>query len=486
MDAFAVIYLIFAAVIVGIRFYFRWTTRHVRFATKNVSWHDRALVLFAFVCMGPMSLIYLFTPAFDFADFAGPSIVAWAGVVLLVPTVWLFWRSHIDLGDNWSMNVWAREGHELVTRGVYSRVRHPMYAALLMTGIGLFPVLHNWIVGSAMLAVAILFIGVRAPLEERFLVAQFGDHYCTYMAGTGRVLPRLELRSETRRGLMSVMADFGFFLSRTFARTKAVNRSWPHVPGKYFVVDAKAPVAVTTLGSVWLAPELAKSAPKGLCIVGKVETENIGIEKIIKNILTNPAIRFLICAGEEPPKHLTGATLLALFKNGVDAAKRIPGSPGMRPMLPNSTPEEVEAFRQQVEPVDMIGCTELGLIAARIVELSARAPDRAVTFEAPPGFNAPQTTPRVIATAPSPDRIKLDKGGYFVINIENGAIVVEHYDYKERLLHVIEGNDARTIYWALINNGWVTKLDHAAYLGKELARAEFSIIHGVDFVQDGA
>jgi tetrahydromethanopterin S-methyltransferase subunit A len=285
---------------------------------------------------------------------------------------------------------------------------------------------------------------------------------------------------------MGIMEDLGFFLSRTFASTKAVNRAWPYVPGKYFVVDPAAPVAVTTLGSVALAPELAKSAPKGLCIVGKVDTENIGIEKIIKNILSNPAIRFLICAGKEPPKHLTGATLFALFKNGINAAKRIPGSPGMRPMLPNTTPEEVEALRRQVEPVDMIGCTDIALIAAKVKDLSARAPDRAVAFQVPPGLNAQQTTPHVVATAPSSDRIKLDKGGYFVINIEAGAIVVEHYDYKERLLQVIEGKDARTIYWTLINNGWITQLDHAAYLGKELARAEFSIKHGVNFEQDGA
>jgi tetrahydromethanopterin S-methyltransferase subunit A len=258
------------------------------------------------------------------------------------------------------------------------------------------------------------------------------------------------------------------------------------VPGKYFVVDPAAPVAVTTLGSVALAQELARSAPNGLCIVGKVETENIGIEKIIKNVLSNPAIRFLICAGAEPPKHLTGATLLALFKNGVDGARRIPGSPGMRPMLPNTKPEEVEAFRQQVEPVDMIGCTEIAPIAARVEELSARTPDRTSAFPLPPGLDARETTPHVVATAPLSDHIKLDKGGYFVINIGNEAIVVEHYDYKERLLHVIEGKDARAIYWTLISNGWVTRLDHAAYLGKELARAEFSIRHAVDFEQDGA
>jgi tetrahydromethanopterin S-methyltransferase subunit A len=94
--------------------------------------------------------------------------------------------------------------------------------------------------------------------------------------------------------------------------------------------------------------------------------------------------------------------------------------------------------------------------------------------------------PRVIATAPDPARIKLDKAGYFVIQPQDGAILVEHYDYKDRLIRVIEGKDARTIYWTLINNGWVSKMDHAAYLGKELLRAELSLKHGFPFVQDAA
>jgi tetrahydromethanopterin S-methyltransferase subunit A len=282
------------------------------------------------------------------------------------------------------------------------------------------------------------------------------------------------------------MEDFGFFLSRTFASTKAKRKTWPYVPGKYFVVDPAAPVAVTTLGNVALAQQLATAAPRGLCIVGKLETENIGIEKIIKNVVSNPAIRYFICTGEEPPKHLSGATLLALFSNGVDTRMRIPGSPGMRPMLPNTTPEEVEAFRLQVQPVDMIGCADIAPIAARVEALSNHLPERAAAFPISSKLDAQETKPHIVATAPSADRIKLDKGGYFVIYIEGAAIVVEHYDYKERLLHVVEGKDARAIYWMLINRGWVTQLDHAAYLGKELARAEFSIKYGFDFKQDGA
>ena len=130
--------------------------------------------------------------------------------------------------------------------------------------------------------------------------------------------------------MSSKMENFGFWLSRTFASTKAKQSDWPYVPGTYFVTDPAAPVAVCTLGNVGLAPLVAKKAPKGLCITGKVETENIGIEKIIKNTISNPAIQFLLCVGNEPPKHMTGATMVALFENGIDENNRIPGSPGMR------------------------------------------------------------------------------------------------------------------------------------------------------------
>ena len=282
------------------------------------------------------------------------------------------------------------------------------------------------------------------------------------------------------------MENFGFWLSRTFASTKAKQPTWPFVPGTYFVSDPAASVAVCTLGSVDLAPLVAAQPPEGLCITGKVETENIGIEKIIKNVLSNPAIRFLLCVGNEPPKHLTGATLVALFENGIDENKNIPGSPGMRPMLPNTSVEEVEAFRAQVEPVVMIGCMDVAEIHAKVRELAARVPKSAAPeFTPPAGIEEDEAVERVQATGEDPLRIKLDKEGYFVVNIENGTILVEHYSYKEKLLRIIEGQDARSLYLTIVRNGWVSKLDHSAYVGKELAKAELSIRHGFAYLQDG-
>lgn len=147
---------------------------------------------------------------------------------------------------------------------------------------------------------------------------------------------------------------------------------WPPVVGEYFVVDEAAPVAVSTLASVKLAQELAKLNPKGLAIVGKTETENIGIDKIVKNTITNPAIGYLIVAGKEPKGHQAGKTLLALIENGIDAKGRVIGSRGKRPFLRNVCPEEIAAFRQQVQAVDMIGCNDLLEIVTRIEELSQK------------------------------------------------------------------------------------------------------------------
>jgi tetrahydromethanopterin S-methyltransferase subunit A len=283
------------------------------------------------------------------------------------------------------------------------------------------------------------------------------------------------------------MENFGFWLSRTFASTKAKQKSWPYVPGTYFVSDPAAPVAVCTLGTVDLAPLVAADPPEGLCITGKVETENIGIEKIIKNVISNPAIRFLLCVGNEPPKHLTGATLVALFENGMDAEKRIPGSPGMRPMLPNTTPEEVAAFCAQVEPVVMIGCMDVDEIHAKVRELAARTPEPIKTPDGIPDIQAEQAAVDIVqAEYFDPQKIKLDKAGYFVITIEHDSLRVEHYSYKEKLLRVIEGEDGRNIYLTIVKNGWVSRIDHAAYLGRQLARAEYARREGIEFNQDAA
>ena len=267
-------------------------------------------------------------------------------------------------------------------------------------------------------------------------------------------------------------------------------QTWPPVPGEYFVcgVGTDRTVAVSTLGSAELAEKLAGANAPGLCIVGKTETENIGIDKVIKNIVSNPSIRVLILAGKDPVGHCSGKTLVALWENGVDEDMRVIGSPGKRPILRNVTMEDIRAFRYQVRVVDLVGNEDLDQIIEAIREVSQEiglaCGCTSCGDESKPGevFTAP------IIYARPPERVEMDRAGYFVIipQMEKGIITVEHYSYENEHLRTIEGQDARSIYSTIIENGWVTQLSHAAYLGKELARAELSGELGFKYIQDGA
>ncbi|MDI6782685.1 MAG: hypothetical protein QME64_01155 [bacterium] len=267
------------------------------------------------------------------------------------------------------------------------------------------------------------------------------------------------------------------------------NETWPPVPGEYFSFcdGPSCPVAVSTLASVELAENLARIRPKELCIVGKTETENIGIEKVIKNTITNPTIRFLLLAGKDAKGHQSGRTLYALWENGVDASMRVVGSTGSRPVLRNVTRNEVDAFRRQVKMVDIIGVEDTDKIIETIKYLS-REPSKTYCGDE----RAEETQRAQISTGPviqakEPAKVELDKTGYFVIipQPDKGIITAEHYSYENKLLRVIEGKEARSIYGTIIDNGWITLLSHAAYLGKELAKAELAIKFGFKYIQDG-
>jgi tetrahydromethanopterin S-methyltransferase subunit A len=91
----------------------------------------------------------------------------------------------------------------------------------------------------------------------------------------------------------------------------------------------------------------------GAALSGTVQTENIGFEKIVCNIVANPNIRFLVVGGPESPGHSTGEALKALFSNGVDEKRRIKGTKAPHPLLFNVTVEFIERFRKQLTLIDL-------------------------------------------------------------------------------------------------------------------------------------
>jgi tetrahydromethanopterin S-methyltransferase subunit A len=139
--------------------------------------------------------------------------------------------------------------------------------------------------------------------------------------------------------------------------------------------------------------------------------------------------------------------------------------------------------------IDMMGCESPEELCAA-VEAFAQQETGSCSCHAGAGLATPQglpTVPSIRASEPS-HAVKLDKACYFVIVPlpAKGGISVEHYAYDNTLLRIVEGTTARAICATLLAQGWVTELSHAAYLGRELAKAELSLSAGVTYIQDGA
>ncbi len=155
---------------------------------------DKLLLLLSGLGMQIIPIVYLLTGWLDFVDYglSGAASLALGviGALIFALGVWLLWRSHAELGRNFSPSLQIVEDHVLITDGVFRRIRHPMYTAHLLWGIAQMLLLQNWIAGPAFLVVQLPLYVRRIPAEERMMLEQFGDEYRQYMGRTGRLFPR--------------------------------------------------------------------------------------------------------------------------------------------------------------------------------------------------------------------------------------------------------------------------------------------------------
>jgi len=193
--------------------------------------------------------------------------------------------------------------------------------------------------------------------------------------------------------------------------------SWPPHKGEYIVGNPTASVAICTLSSRELPPKLIAAVGSDLAIAGRCDTENIGVEKVVLNLLANSNIRWLVLCGVEAPGHRAADAFLRLKERGVDANMRVLEAASWRPVLKNLTLLHVARFREQIEIVNLIGVTAVSeiVIAAR---------------------------------------------------------------------EAAKGRQAAVIAATAIQEGLVTQLDHAAYLGRELAKAEIALQTRSHYEQD--
>jgi tetrahydromethanopterin S-methyltransferase subunit A len=265
-----------------------------------------------------------------------------------------------------------------------------------------------------------------------------------------------------------------------------IENSWPPYPGEYIVGNPAGSVAICTLSNRELPQKLIAAAGPDLAIAGRCDTENIGIEKVVLNLLANTHIRWLLLCGVDAPGHRAADAFLRLKEQGVDANMRVLESASWRPVLKNLTLFDVGRFREQIELVNLIGVSEISKIVEAARE-SAKKPTPVLSFQKRGSSN--QIDSRVgLLQARAPKTLRLDKAGFFVVlpQAATGLIICEHYENNGRLAHVVEGRQAALIAATLVQEGLVTQLDHAAYLGCELTKAEIALKTGSDYEQDAA
>jgi len=154
------------------------------------------------------------------------------------------------------------------------------------------------------------------------------------------------------------------------ADKKAAASGWPLIKGDFHSGDVNSPVAVITMGS-HLDEQGICDAGAALC--GSCKTENLGLEKVIANVIANPNIRFALLVGTEVKGHLSAQTLIALHKSGVKEG-RVVGAEGAIPFIENLNDANIKRFQEQVEIVNIMETEDVGAVKAKINELKARDP----------------------------------------------------------------------------------------------------------------
>ncbi len=216
-------------------------------------------------------------------------------------------------------------------------------------------------------------------------------------------------------------------------------------------------------------------------IVGRLYTLNLGLEKLVWNVIANPAIRFLLLCGDDGATQISRG-IVQLHEHGFDDDHHILNVTGYQPFVHNLTLEELAAFQHQVEIVDLIGETDRDAILSKARELEARSGG---TWGA--GVRHPFAEPHT-ATPNRMGEITLDPQGMFLVGIrrETGEIILDHYSSDRRYLRTVKGVSAEAICHTLVREGLLTELSHAAYLGREVAKAEEALRWGLEFEQDRA
>lgn len=141
--------------------------RHqLKVSKSGVTPKDKLGLVLLTLSYGVLPMMFIFTSYLNFANYEVSILGRLLGVLVQALSVFVFWRSHLDLGGNFSPLVEIQEKHQLVTQGVYGIVRHPMYASLFLWVIAQPFILPNWLAGMLNIPVFFVFYFVRGELSQ--------------------------------------------------------------------------------------------------------------------------------------------------------------------------------------------------------------------------------------------------------------------------------------------------------------------------------
>ena len=199
-------------------------------------------------------------------------------------------------------------------------------------------------------------------------------------------------------------------------------KEWPPIPGDFEVKNPTSCVAICTLGKKF-------EVSADYAIIGTCKTENIGIERVIVNVISNSAIRFLIMAGPEVPGHRTGLSFKCLYEYGIDEnTRKIIDADGAIPYVENIPIDAIERFRAQVEFIDMMNISNPEVIAEKVNILLAQDPGKYpedplwIDFRAASSGGSQAGLTGAISVLPEYG-VTLDPANGLIAKSESGALV---------------------------------------------------------------
>lgn len=167
-----------------------------RESDEKVSWKDEGIVMILILRLGGLLLwlsaigYLIYPPLLAWSKVGLPDWARWVGVALGLICVALIYWLFSSIGQGISPTVATRQEHQLVTKGPYRWVRHPLYTVGTLNFIALALMADSWFI-AVMAVLAFILMAMRTPNEEAHLIEKFGNEYRVYMERTGTYFPKL-------------------------------------------------------------------------------------------------------------------------------------------------------------------------------------------------------------------------------------------------------------------------------------------------------